>query len=200
MIVCFIDQQIASLNQRTTLHFRARHYLDISLVNTDLKLLLVPILFICIRSGGTIRFFISLYDGCRIPVFNQKDDGVCINQSCFDLLYDQGLVDLQVHNYVPILCIKIMIIVVSHAQAFCDPLQGFVNGIIYIFLIKSISEHLLSCIGTPIKWFIDFSCFCSQRKQLAAGYTPIPNSDVVTDDEDQDRLADVSLIHHRETV
>ena len=91
---------------------------------------------------------------------------------------------------------------VSHAQAFCDPLQGFVNGIIYIFLIKSISEHLLSCIGTPIKWFIDFSCFCCQRnKQLAAGYTPIPNSDVVTDDEeDRDHLADVSLIHHHETV
>ena len=72
------------------------------------------------------------------------------------------------------------------------------NGIIFIFLTKSISEHLLSCIGTPIKWFIDFSCF--RKKQLATGYTPIPNSDVVTDDEDQDRLEDVSLSHDRKTV
>ena len=95
---CFIDHQISSLNQRTTIHFRARHYLDISLVNTDLKLLLVPILFICIRSGGTIRFFISLYEGCRIPVYDKPDDGVCINQTCFRMLYDQGLVDLQVRT------------------------------------------------------------------------------------------------------
>ena len=85
-------------------------------------------------------------------------------------------------------------------QAFCDPLQGFVNGIVFIFLTKSISERLLRCIGTPIKWFIDFtshptSCFCCQRKQVTAGYTPVPNSDVVTDDEDQDRLEDVGRIN-----
>ena len=99
-----------------------------------------------------------------------------------------------------------MLCICGFPQAFCDPLQGFVNGIVFIFLTKSISERLLSCIGTPIKWFFDFashpisSCVCCQGKQLASGYTPVPNSDVVTDDEDQDHLEDVGHINYRETV
>ena len=67
------------------------------MANMDLKLLLIPFLFICIRSGGTLRFLISaLYEGCRIPVFHELRDGICINESCLKFLYDQGLIDFQV--------------------------------------------------------------------------------------------------------
>ena len=82
---------------QTTLAVRAKQHLNKVLANVDLKLLLVPILFICVRSGGTIRFGISaLLSSCRIPVYNHTKDGICISQTCFNVLYHPALLGFQV--------------------------------------------------------------------------------------------------------
>lgn len=76
---------------------QANQHLNVALAKMDLKLILVPVLFVIVRAPGNIRYFISfIHPGCRIPVYNLTDDGVCINRSCYELLYNQGLMDLQV--------------------------------------------------------------------------------------------------------
>ena len=80
--------------------YQTNRRLNVSLANMDIKLLfllLVPLLFVCVRLPGTIRYFISfIHPGCRLPVYNRGDDGVCINKSCYDLLYNPVLVNFQV--------------------------------------------------------------------------------------------------------
>ena len=83
----------------------------------------------------------------------------------------------------------------SLSQAFCDPLQGFVNGIIFAFLSKAISERLTNCIGIPIKGLIKcisypVTRYCCSKKHHIEGYSPVANSNII-DNEDQSLLQDV---------
>lgn len=65
----------------------------------DIKLLFIPLAYIAVRLPGTLRYFISFaYPGCRIPILHNQTDSMCINESCFNLLYNQELLDLQVYH------------------------------------------------------------------------------------------------------
>jgi G protein-coupled receptor 157 len=96
----------------------------------DYKFILIPIFFILFRMWGTVRFFISMMDSChiynkqqlldQIYDFDQEDSDnpfFCINQYCFDILYNDVLLFL---------------------HAFGDPGQGFGNAILFVFLSKPI--------------------------------------------------------------
>ena len=50
----------------------------------------------------------------------------------------------------------------SLLQAFCDPLQGFVNAILFVFLSKALCCRLLDCSQSLVCRVC--CCWCSRRK------------------------------------
>jgi G protein-coupled receptor 157 len=93
-----------------------------AVIKMDWKLVLIPVLFIFLRFFGTYRYFWSMTSSCN----NQSCH--CSNQSCStvtDDCYNVG------YNYSVFL----------YFHAFCDPLQGFANTIIFVFCSKGIMKR-----------------------------------------------------------
>ena len=87
-----------------------------ALSKADIKLILVPLIFLLFRFWGTLRFFISMNESCHLFYHPQANDSFslneqyfdeknmhvikvpyfCISQSCFNVLYNKILLFLHV--------------------------------------------------------------------------------------------------------
>ena len=190
-----------------------------------MKLLFIPLVFIFLRSWGTIRYFISWTPNCHIH--NESIEGnVCISEHCSKLFYFPFLLAMQVgkciilgdigrvallketmpayiHDHLSLLTPWILppslppsslpppptflspvppslstsfssplffpSLPVAFSfllfQAFCDPLQGFGNAILFIFLSKPIRHRLVSSIELCTGYCCGL-CWGCCRKQL----------------------------------
>ena len=73
----------------------SRRIISEALVKVDLKLLFIPLVFIFLRSWGTIRYFISWMADCY--TYNETVEGnVCVSDRCFEVLYSPFLLGMQV--------------------------------------------------------------------------------------------------------
>lgn len=87
-------------NNSSSTPIKSRKTMVEALSKTDLKLLLVPLIFFLFRVWGTLRFFISMMPSCNIYVSEteRKPDMAffCIHTSCYRILYNEVLLLLHV--------------------------------------------------------------------------------------------------------
>jgi G protein-coupled receptor 157 len=86
------------------------------------KLLAIPLVFILFRSFSTYRYFLSMSQVCH-----NNESHSCISTVSEECFYFGG-------NYIPFL----------YFQAFCDPLQGFGNAVIFIFCSRGIMKRFIA--------------------------------------------------------
>ena len=76
----------------------SRRIISEALVKVDLKLLFIPLVFIFLRSWGTIRYFISWILDCY--TYDESVQGnVCVSERCFKVFYSPFLLGMQVGNF-----------------------------------------------------------------------------------------------------
>ena len=76
--------------------------------NTDLKLMLIPAVFIFFRIWGSIRYIASTVNNCKA---NHSDGHFCVSKDCYYALYSFTFY-LQVRIW--ILCMFVLLFIINH--------------------------------------------------------------------------------------
>ena len=141
-----------------------------AITQIDQKLIWIPVVFILLRLGGTIRFFISFQSSCHYPCPPNSPEKIIITKHCSNYLYFPLLMGL---------------------QSVGDPAQGWGNALLFVIFNKTISRRLCPCVyslGERAKRCLDAlaescsfhssCCRCCQKSK-----------EVNEDSTSQDRLA-----------
>ena len=147
-----------------------------AIIQIDQKLIWIPIVFILLRLGGTIRFFISFTPSCHHPCPHDSPSEIIVAEPCGKALYSPFLMGL---------------------QSVGDAAQGWGNALIFVIFNKTIAKRLFPCVfalrerakgclaAHAVKCDFD-SCRCCHRK------SGVINKESGSDSTAQDRLA---LLH-----
>uniref|UniRef100_A0A1X7TB06 G-protein coupled receptors family 2 profile 2 domain-containing protein n=1 Tax=Amphimedon queenslandica TaxID=400682 RepID=A0A1X7TB06_AMPQE len=112
------------LNAKSSTRAQGMKKVEKAISKTDWRLALVPLIFLLFRFWGNLRYFITMRNDCHLFVDENYFDGYfCISETCFNLLYNKGILIL---------------------HAFGDPAQGFGNSILFVFLSRNIMRRLIA--------------------------------------------------------
>lgn len=143
--------------QHLHLNSYASRRISEAMAKTDFKLLLVPFVFMFIKVWGVIRYISALLPNCRLHYINETTSrlvGLCIHKDCQFSVYNPFLVIMQVccllYKFLSVLILFHIIM-----QATCDPLQGFCNAVLFVFLSKMLCTRI-----SIASWKLMRSVYC----------------------------------------